>query len=153
MRNITLIVVGVLVHMVGIHGGAIGQTAEVVEAAVPSYPKLPSGGRENGEVKVEVKIGPTGVVTAAKAISGPERLRSTAEFAASKWRFAAGKAQSREVELVFAFIRQLGVGDPPATMAVFKPPNRMEIFAEEREVITIADPQMVDVEKERKKKR
>ena len=40
-----------------------------------------------------------------------------------------------------------------AASTVFKPPNRIEAFAEERMVITITDPPMEDVDNASKKKR
>jgi TonB family protein len=129
-----------------------GQAPGAIEAVVPGYPRLPSGGREDGEVRVEITVNTEGSVTAAKALSGPDLLRTFAESVALKWKFEK-QDQVITTELVFAFVKRLGLGDPPKVTAIFKPPNRMEVFAEAREVVTIADPQMVDVEKEKKKKK
>lgn len=147
-----LLVVGIVMTLHAFNVGlqAIAQAPEVTEAAAPGYPRLPSGGREAGDVRVEMTVSSDGSVIAAKAISGPDRLRAAAEAAALRWKFAK-RDQPVTREVVFAFIQRLGIGDPPQVSAVFKSPTRMEVFAEEREVITIADPQMVDVEKERKR--
>lgn len=151
MRTLLLVGVVMMLHAFNIGPRAIAQTPEVIEAAAPGYPRLPSGGHEAGEVRVELTVSPEGSVTAAKATSGPDRLRAAAETAALRWKFAK-QDQPVTREVVFAFIQRLELGDPPPVAAVFKSPTRMEIFAEEREVVTIADPQMVDVEKERKQK-
>lgn len=88
---------------------------EVIEFAIPGYPRLPSGGRETGEVRVEMTINSVGSVIPAKAISGPDRLRVSAKVAALKWRFAK-QDQPVTREVVFALI-QRGLGNPPQVAA------------------------------------
>jgi len=146
--------IGIFVCLTGSLQVATAQSPEVVEAAAPGYPRLPSGGRESGEVRVEVSIDAAGTVRTAiaNANSGPDRLKSSAEAAARKWRFSTSERQARKAELAFIFTPRLGIGDPPSVVAVFTPPYRVEVFAEGREVVTIGDPAMVDVEKERRKK-
>ncbi len=153
MVRTTLIGVVVLACMCTLPREAKGQTVEVVEVAVPGYPRLPSGGREGGEVKVEVTIATTGTVRTARAISGPDRLKPAAESAARRWRFSTSGQPIRTAELAFAFSPRPGIGEIPTIAAVFTAPYRVEVFAEAREVITIADPEMVDVEKQRQKKK
>jgi TonB family protein len=121
-------------------------------AAIPGYPRLPSGGRESGEVRVEITISPEGDVLSAKAISGPERLRAVSEAAARQWRFRSQEKVIEKWPITFAFILRRGLSDPPTVASVFKGPNRLEVFAEDRQIVTIADPQVEDIEKSRKKK-
>lgn len=128
------------------------QSFDVIEAAVPGYPRLAWGGYEAGEVQVDVDINPEGLVVSAKACSGPDRLRRAAEAAARKWKFVK-QDRMRSQSLVFAFIPTPGVEDPPLVHGIFRSPNRIEVFAEERKSVVNAEPQMVDVEKERKKKK
>ncbi len=129
------------------------QVPEVVEAAAPGYPRLPSGGRESGEVQVEVAIGSSGEVVIAKALSGPERLRAAAEGAARRWRFRAQGNRTERSVITFGFNLRPGLGEPPAVAAVFKGPDRIDVFAEERKVVTISDPPVEDVDKARKKQK
>ena len=129
------------------------QSPQVEVAAIPGYPRLASGGRESGEVRVEITISPTGEVVSAEAISGPERLRIVAEAAARQWRFRGQENVLEKWPITFAFILRPGLSDPPTVASVFRAPNRLEVFAEERPVVTIADPQVEDVETSRKKKR
>jgi TonB family protein len=133
-------------------GVATAQAPEVVEAAAPVYPRLPSGGRESGEVRVEVAISASGEVTSAKAVSGPSRLRSAAESAARKWRFETNDRHVEKWIVTFGFILRSGVREPPAVAAVFRSPDRIDVFAEALRVVTISDPPVDDVDKALKKK-
>lgn len=130
---------------------ARAQTPQVVEAAAPGYPRLPSGGRESGEVQVGISIAASGEVVSAKAISGPDRLRPVSEGAARKWRFKAQDRPTEKLVITFGFNLRPGLGDPPLVASVFKDPNRVDVFAEEKKVITISDPPVEDVDKARKK--
>jgi len=131
---------------------ALAQTPEVQQAVAPSYPRLPPGFRESGEVQVEIAITRSGEVSLAKATMGPDRLRGAAESAARKWRFKPQNNATEKWVITFAFIMQQGVTDPPLIASVFVSPNRMEIFEKARETITISDPAVVDVEKARRQK-
>lgn len=124
-------------------GLAYAQCPDPLEAATPGYPQLPSGGRDSGEVQVQVAISPSGEVTTVHAISGPERLRVVAENAAREWRFQTQGKAAEKCLITFAFILRSGLR-PAAVSGVFKAPNRIEIFAEERKVVTISDPPMED---------
>src|SRR6266851_3858905 len=96
---------GLLVFMLatGTERTARAQPPQVVEAAAPGYPRLPSGARESGEIQVEVAIGTSGEVASAKAVSGPERLRPVAEGAARKWRFRAQDKPTEKWVITFGF--------------------------------------------------
>jgi TonB family protein len=145
---------GLLVLLaVGTERLASAQPPQVVEAAAPGYPRLPSGGRESGEVQVEVTIGTSGDVVSAKAVSGPERLRPVAETAARRWRFKAQNQPTEKWVITFAFNLRPGLGEPPVVASVFKGPDRIDVFAEERKVITLSDPPVEDVDKARKKQK
>ena len=128
------------------------ETPELVEAVAPTYPVLPSGGRESGEVQVEISIRASGEVANAKAISGPERLRASAEVAARKWRFKPQDKPTAKGLLVFGFNLRSGLGEPSTMPPVFKIPSRIDVFTEERKVVMISDPAVYDVDKTRKKK-
>lgn len=148
-----LLLVGAVVMVSGIACAQqqdTGPVPVVIEAVAPGYPRQPSGGREDAEVQVEITIDSEGSVVAAKALSGPSALRAVAESAAREWKFEK-QDRSATMELVFAFLQRTGLGDSPKACAAYKAPNRIEVFAEAREIVTIADPQMVDVEKEKKK--
>jgi hypothetical protein len=135
-------------------GDCLAQTAmpQVEIAALPAYPRLPSGGREQGEVQVEVSIRPNGEVATAKAIAGPERLRVVAEKAAAQWRFARSQRSIEKFKVIFAFILKPGIGESPTVASSFRPPDRVELYAEPKEIVTIQDPPMIDVEKAVKSK-
>jgi hypothetical protein len=122
------------------------EPATVVSAAAPGYPR--SVVSLEGEVAVDLEVAADGVVRKAQAQSGPPKLRSVAETAARQWRFAANGPD--EVRIVFAFILQDGIGDPPAIASLFKPPNRVEIFAMKREVVVISDPPVGVIKKPKK---
>lgn len=132
---------------------ACAQTPQVVEAAAPGYPSLPSGGRESGDVRVEIGIAASGEVISAKAVSGPDRLRRVAEGAARKWRFKAQERPTEKSVITFGFNLRPGIGEPPVVASVFKGPDRVDVFAEERKVVTISDPPVEDVDKARKKQK
>ncbi len=117
-----------------------------IEVAVPGYPRLPSGAREEGEVVVDVQIDADGKVLNAKATTGPERLRPRAETAALKWRFEASRPGP--AQLVFAFVLQKGLTDPPAITSIFTSPNRVVVVAEKRDLVIIADPALENMGKQ-----
>ena len=109
-------------------------------AAIPSYPRLPSGGREEGEVEVEISITTSGEVATAKAVAGPDRLRLVAEKAAQQWRFYPLQQPVRSWRLTFVFFLKPGIGELPSVNASFKPPNRVELYAEPKTIELFQDP-------------
>lgn len=141
-----------LLQGIGGNGMVYAQLPQVEEVATPGFPRLPLTEREGGEVQVEVAISSSGEVVSARAVSGPDRLRAVAERAARKWKFRSQDRATEKWTITFAFIFRPGLGDPPAVSAIFKAPNRVEVFAEERKVVTIVDPPVEDVDKARKKK-
>jgi TonB family protein len=122
-----------------------------IEVAVPGYPHLPSGAREEGEVAVDLQIDNDGKVLNARATTGPERLRSWALAAALKWRFEASRPGPAQI--VFAFVLQKGLTDPPAMTSIFTSPNRVVIFAERRNLVIIADPPLENMGKQKTPKK
>jgi len=135
-------------------GSALSQEGliQIVEVAIPGYPRLPSGAREEGEVQVELTIAPSGRVSEAKAMTGPALLRTSAQAAAGLWCFRPlNQGQPAKWKVTFAFLLKPDLGDPPAVTSIFRPPDRVEVFAEKREVVTIADPPVEDVKKGKKK--
>jgi len=113
---------------------------------------MPSGARDEGEISVEVEIARDGHVLSAKATAGPLHLRVFAENAARRWRFESSDTESASALLVFAFVLQRHLGDPPIVTATFKAPNRVEVVTERREIVILADPPMVKLEAEEKKR-
>lgn len=142
-----------LFQIAGTEAVTSAQTPHVIEAAAPGYPRLPSGGRQSGEVQVEVTIRASGEVETARAVSGPDRLRAAAEVAARKWMFKNQEMATEKLMLMFGFNLRPALGDPPAVPAVFKLPDRIDVYAEQRQVVTISDPPVEDVDKDRKKQK
>jgi TonB family protein len=130
-------------------GVGLAQEPTPIEIAAPSYPKIPPGAEESGEVQVEVSINTSGNVVGAKVISGPQRLRAAATLAARRWKFRPQERPTDAWVITFAFIYRAGIGDPPSITSLFKPPNRVEVYALERKVVVIEDPP-VGVVKKRK---
>ncbi|MEO8127333.1 MAG: TonB family protein [Bryobacteraceae bacterium] len=122
-----------------------------IEVAVPGYPRLPSGAREEGEVAVDVQIDNDGKVLNARATTGPERLRPWAQAAALKWRFEASKPGPAQI--IFAFVLQKGLTDPPAITSIFTSPNRVVVVAERRDLVIIADPPLENMGKQKTPKK
>jgi len=147
MTNIRLAVLILLVSGCGCLG--LAQEPVPLEVAVPSYPKIPPGAEESGDVQIEVSISASGDVVSAKVVSGPQRLRTAAVLAAKRWRFRPQEKPTDSWTLTFTFIYRAGIGDPPSIASTFKPPNRVEVYALERKVVVIEDPP-VGVVKKRK---
>jgi TonB family protein len=61
--------------------------AEVLTRIQPVYPTIARARRISGTVEVEVEVNDKGGVIRAKAASGPDLLRSSAEQALMKWKF------------------------------------------------------------------
>jgi TonB family protein len=116
-----------------------GGMSEARIVALPSYPQSPLSRVESGEVIVNLIVKNDGDVQSAKAVSGPERLRPVAEDAARRWRFNRAQQRQRTIQLTFAFILRK-MANLDSVSAAFKPPARVEIYAEPREIQTIFDP-------------
>jgi hypothetical protein len=125
-----LLSVLILINGLDVSSQVKGQTVNVIEAAAPGYP-LAWEGSESAEVRVEIIITPEGLVSSAKAYTGPAQLQRAAEAAALKWKFAK-QDNTLTHELVFAFIHGVEIKDPPEVSVVYKLPNRIEIFTRER---------------------
>ncbi len=73
----------------------------------PSYPPLARSAGIQGDVAVQVIIGPDGVPVSAHAVSGPVQLRPAAETNSLAWRFQPflldGRLQSCRFLLTFTF--------------------------------------------------
>lgn len=118
-----------------------------IEVAVPGYPRLPSGAREEGDVAVNLQIDGDGKVVSATATTGPEGLRPWAQAAALKWRFESSMPAT--VRVVFAFVLQRGLSDPPAISSTFTSPSRVVVIAERRDLVIIADPPLENMGKQK----
>lgn len=143
-RHALLITCGALLCAVGL-AGEHAPTPAVV--AVPTFPKLSSGGYAAGEVVVQVSIGADGRVKSAVASTGPERLRQSAEAAANLWRFVVRGAGEVIASLTFAFIVEAPSRERPVVSSRYVAPGRVEIIARAHELVVIEDPPMVDTTK------
>src|SRR5262249_29442844 len=107
-----------------------GRTANraVTVAVAPNYPPVALSKKVGGEVIVSVRVGETGHVVEASAVSGNVLLEESSVSAAKEWRFAASSRRSTE-ELVFAY-EWFEEGRPFQARTIFTEPNRMTIRAE-----------------------
>jgi protein TonB len=67
----------------------------------PAYPAEAKAQGIQGTVVVEFLVGTDGLVESAKAIEGPEALRTTAEDYAKAWRFEPAQVDGRPVRARF----------------------------------------------------
>jgi TonB family protein len=125
----------------------------VVRAAAPGYPQLPSGGRLEGEIPVEVELAAEGGVLKAVARGGTPLLRMAAEAAARDWRFEPSTREGEKALIVFAFVLREGLSEPPAVVSAFIAPNRLEIYAKKREIVRTPEPADEDVVRSRKRQK
>jgi len=68
----------------------------------PDYPQEAKEKRIQGVVVVDITIGTDGLPITAKAISGPEELRSVAETYAKQWQFAPLQVKGKKVQARFS---------------------------------------------------
>ena len=61
--------------------------------------------------------------------------------------------RSGSAQIVFEFVLQKGLTDPPAVTSIFTPPNRVVVFAERRDLVIIADPALENMGKQKKPKK
>ena len=82
-------------------GAQQAQSEELVRRAKsrvqPEYPELARKMKISGTVKIEVVVGPNGVVKEARVVGGHPVLANAALDAAKKWRFEPGAADSTGV--------------------------------------------------------
>ena len=73
----------------------------------PPYPPLAKIAHIQGNVVVEIVVGPDGIPVSARAVEGPTQLRAMAEDYAMKWKFepamSNGVAQSARFKLTLNF--------------------------------------------------
>jgi protein TonB len=84
-----------------IHDFSFSQIEITFKPADPTWPPLARASRTTGTVMVQVVIGPDGIPTSAKAISGPPILHKASEDYAKKWRFKPALEDGRPVSGAF----------------------------------------------------
>jgi len=65
----------------------ISQVREKYRPPMPPYPPLAKMARIQGNVQVQLLVGPDGVPISARAVQGPYQLRASAEKYAMTWTF------------------------------------------------------------------
>jgi len=129
------------------HASQSGTQAIVIKSVLPKFPVLPSGGLEGGEVTVNV-IFASGKVSRIEASGGTPILQREAKEAASHWLFSG---DSHDLSILFAF-RLLDKGAAVCRSSIaFEIPIRVEVCAAERQIVTISDPPVADLDKQHKK--
>ena len=73
--------------------------SSVIKKVAPKYPDSAKEAKVSGEVEVEVVIDEKGDVISAKAVSGPDPLKSAAVDAAKGWKFKPVKISSKPVKV------------------------------------------------------
>jgi TonB family protein len=101
----------------------------VLQARGPTYPAIALAAHVDGEVIVEVKINPNGLVTDTEIIDGHKLLRGAAEKAARRWLFASNKTNEkhRKIRLTFRFVFLADQASNEEEGLIFKPPYEIEI--------------------------
>jgi len=75
---------------------------KVVHRVTPSYPEIAKRMQLSGSVKILATVGPDGAVKTNQPMGGNPVLIQAAQEAVSKWKFASGSAETRElIELHF----------------------------------------------------
>jgi Ca-activated chloride channel homolog len=113
-------------------------TGKILFAAKPVYTGAARTAKAGGEVAVEIEIGSNGVVTSAKAGSGAESLRKSAERAAMLSKFAPTYVSGRAIKvvgtLIYAFQPPKSVSAALRDMkaAPLSPEDKQAIFLSEK---------------------
>lgn len=76
-----------------------GPDSSIIKKVPPEYPDNAKAANVTGEVQVEVVIDEKGDVISAKAVSGPDLLKSAAVDAARQWKFKPMKISSKPVKV------------------------------------------------------
>ncbi len=104
---------------------------QVISATAPQYPVAAYALGIKGEVVVEVKINEKGEVTAAKSVSGRDRLYEASEKAAKDWKFLELSDQDkkeRTARVTFNYSILFDANQRSREIiVVFKPPYTVEI--------------------------
>ena len=115
--------------------GNSNQTAEqpqVISATAPQYPAAASALGIKGEVVVEVKINEKGEVTAAKSVSGRDRLYEASEKAAKDWKFSESFARDKKERTALITFNYSILFDTNQrsreNIVIFKPPYTVEVI-------------------------
>lgn len=101
----------------------------IIEAAVPSYSQQALAARAAGEVVLELRISPNGLVKSVRGVSGEPILVGDSKRTAHLWKFApVDKAiGTRKIQLTFVY-RLVSKNTPFDQLTpVFKLPDRVEI--------------------------
>jgi protein TonB len=80
------------------HKASVVIPGEALKRVQPSYPLSARSARQAGVVSVEVVINESGDVASARAISGPDLLRSAAVSAAKGWKFKPSTRDGKPVK-------------------------------------------------------
>lgn len=86
--------------------------ANAVKMTTPVYSPIALQARVEGKVTVEVELNEEGDVIAAKAVSGPGMLRSSAEYAASKSKFKPAMFNNRPIKGKGVIIYNFSLREP-----------------------------------------
>ncbi len=77
-------------------------TRKVVRKVMPAYPDIAKRMQLTGSVKIVAAVEPDGTVKNTQPVGGNPVLLQAAQEAVSKWKFAAGNAETKElIELHF----------------------------------------------------
>jgi hypothetical protein len=71
---------------------------------MPSYPNVARKLFVQGEVSVRLHVRGNGVVESASALSGPQPLRDSVEWALKQWEFVVPDGRENDLVILFAFI-------------------------------------------------
>jgi TonB family protein len=66
-----------------------GLASHLMTYVAPIYPATAQSAKVQGDIVINVEIGPDGLVRSTKVISGPPMLRSAAQSALKQWRYAS----------------------------------------------------------------
>ena len=105
----------------------------VLHLEAPLYVPLARQTRIAGDVRVEFRIGPTGKVDSAHAISGPPLLAREAERNIKTWIFNRGDQDTHEIVYEFQLENPEIYYDPPSRVS-FDPPHRVRIISNFKQV-------------------
>ena len=75
---------------------------KIVHRVLPTYPEIAKRMQLTGSVKIMATVGPDGTVKTTQPMGGSPVLIQAAQEAVSKWKFATGSSETRElIELHF----------------------------------------------------